>query len=137
ARRLLLPRDRARELALRHRGTALDPEAASPLVQLVLRVLLDVDAAEGLPFAASLLRRRLPGARIARPGLVLGHPAAAPLLVRVLERSHRRPVRALALPVLLDRGVVRLREGPLRLPPRALKRVGEVRAPDLVPACHL
>src|SRR5206468_1173610 len=57
---LLLARDRARELALRHLRAALDAEPPGTLVQLVLRVLLDVDAAEGLALAAPLLCRRLP-----------------------------------------------------------------------------
>src|SRR6476661_2124891 len=92
---LLLLRDRAGQLALRHLRAALDAESAGPLVQLVLRVLLDIDATEGLAFATPLLRGRLLGARIARPRLVLRNPAVAALLVRVLERGHRRPVRAL------------------------------------------
>src|SRR5437868_6616139 len=107
------------------------------LVRLVLRVLLDVDAAEGLALAAPLLRRRLPGARVTGAGAVLRHPAAAALLVRVLERGHRRAVRALTFAVLLDRGVVGLGKRPLSFRPRALQRVRKLRAPDLSPLRQL
>src|SRR4029078_8854489 len=131
------PRDRARGVALRHRRAALDTETTGALVELLLRVLLDVDAAEGLAFATPLLRRRLLRARIARAGPVLLHPAVAPLLVRALERSHGRAVRPLALAVLLGGGVVRLGERPLRLRPRTLQRARQLRAPDLLPFCHL
>src|SRR5436305_9654315 len=134
---LLLACDRARELAFRHLRTALGAEPPGALVQLVFRVLLDVDAAEGLALAAPLLCRRFPGARVAGAGAVLRHPAAAALLVRVLERGHRRAVRALTFAVLLDRGVVGLGKRPLSFRPRALQGVRELRAPDLSPLRQL
>src|SRR2546423_2577949 len=101
---LLPPRDRAGELALRHLRATFHAEPPSALVQLVPRVLLDVDAAERLPNAAPLLRRRLLRARIARAALVLRDPAVAALLVRVLEGGHRRAMRPLAFAVLLAGG---------------------------------
>src|SRR5215475_13051177 len=134
---LLPPSDRAPEVALRHPRAALDAESAGAVVQLLLRRLLDVDAAEGLSLAAPFLRRRLLRPRVARTGLVVRHPAVAPLLVRVLEDGQRRPMRALALAVLLDGGVMCLRECPLRLPSRPLQSVRELGAPDLLSPCHL
>src|SRR5262249_50715147 len=74
---------------------------------------------------------------VARAGLVLRHPAVAPLLVRVLQGGHCRPMRALAVAVLLDGGVMCLRERPLRLPPGPLQGVRELGAPDLVSLRHL
>src|SRR5215813_7611626 len=123
---LLPPRDRARELALRHLRAALDAESPGAVVQLLLRVLLDVDAAEGLALAAPLLRGGLLRAGVARARLVLRHPAVAALLVRVLERGHRGAVRPLALAVLLDGGVVGPGERPLGLPPRPLQGVRQL-----------
>src|SRR5215212_2494459 len=111
----LLPRDRARELLLRHLRPPLDAEILRALVELVLRVAVEVDAAERLADAPALLRRRLPRARVARPLLVLRLPVVADLLVRVLDRRERRPVCPLALAVLLGRCVVNLRERALRL----------------------
>src|SRR5581483_1944810 len=134
---LLLSGDGAGQLALRHLRAARDAEAPCPLVELLLRVLLDVDAAERLPLAPALLRRRLLRARIARAGLALRNPAVAALLVRALQRGHRRPVGALALAVLLGRRVVRLRERPLRLRAGALQRVRQLRAPHPVLRRHL
>src|SRR5205823_11276885 len=96
------------------------------LVQLLLRVPLGVDAAVGLALAAPLLRGRLLRARVGRALPVLRPPAVADLLVRVLERRVRRAVGTLALAVLLDRSVVRLREGPLRLRRGSLQRVGQL-----------
>src|SRR5207302_8878542 len=123
-------RDRPRELALRHLRAALDPELPRALVQLLLRVSLGVDAAVGLALAAALLRSRFLRARVGRALLLLGHPAVADLLERVLERRVGRPVRALPLAVLLDRSVVRLRERPLRPGGRLLQRVGQLLLPD-------
>src|SRR5438105_11782054 len=129
AMRSLPLRDRLCELPLRHLRAALDTEPLRTLVQLLLRVPLDVDAAVGRALAAPLLRGRLLRARVGRALAVLRHPAVADLLVRPLERRHRRAVGALTLAVLLDGGVVRPRERPLRLRRRALERVRQLRRP--------
>src|SRR5438552_14092339 len=119
----LLLCDRPRELLLRHRRAALDSEPLRPVVELLLRVALVVDAAEGLADPAPLLRRRLGRARVARPFLVLRLPVVADLFIGVLEGREGGAVRPLALAVLLGRRIVRLRERALRLGRRALERI--------------
>src|SRR3954452_6459372 len=112
--------DRVDQLGLRHRGAAADLQPARDVEQVLLGGVR-VDALGGL-------RRRVAAAgglavRRALPALRL--PVVADLLERVLQRRERRAVGALALAVLLDGAVVRLRPGLLGLLRRALERAGE------------
>src|SRR5436190_6252961 len=134
----LLPAgDRPRELLFRHRRPPRHAELARALVELLLRIAVEVDAAVGLPLPLPLLLRRLRRARVARPLLVLRLPVVADLLVAVLERRVRGPVRPLPLAVLVDRRVVRLRERPLGALRRPRERPRQLRFPDPVAGRHL
>src|SRR5439155_6104197 len=103
--------DRLDQLGLGHRRAALDVEALGQLVQVRLG-RVGGDALGRAAAATGALLRRLGIARAA-PRLRL--PVVADLLERVLERRECRTVAALALAVGLDRRVVRLDPGLLRL----------------------
>src|SRR3954451_8006874 len=110
----VLLHDRFDELLLGHRGATLDPEASRDLVQVVLaRVGVHALRARLGPGPWPRRCRLAVRGALGPAGLVL--PVIADLLERVLQRAVRRAVGALALAVLLDRRVMGLDPGPLRL----------------------
>ena len=116
--RLLLAADRLGELLLRHSRPASHAELLGALVELMLRVPIQVNATEGL--ALVLRRARILRPRISRALAVLGLPVTADLLEAALERRVRHPVSPLAVAMLLGRAVVGLGERPLGIRRRAL-----------------
>src|SRR5439155_23931838 len=111
----LLARHRPRELLLAHLRAPLDAELLGALVQLLLGVALDVDAAVGLLRVLAGEAPALRGLRVRGALLVLGLPVIAALLGDVLDGIPRGPVRALLGVVLLVSVVQRLLVRPLDL----------------------
>src|SRR5204863_5432211 len=87
--------------------------------------------------ALVLARERVLGPRVGGTLLVLGLPVIAHFLEAVLERRVGDAMGPLALAILLDRGVMGLREGPLRLGRRTLDGVGKLRLLGCACTCCL
>src|SRR3954467_9390308 len=96
--------DRVDQLVLVHLRAALDVEPTGEVLQVLL-ARVRVDAPGRRQVAAAVTAGRL---LVGRTVLGLGLPVVAHLLVGVLERGERGAVRALALAVAVDGGVVRL-----------------------------
>src|SRR5206468_8192423 len=123
---LLLLGDRLGELLLAHAGAALDAVLLGTLVQLLLGVALDVDAAVGPGRPPARLRGALLRLGVGRALAVLRLPVVAAPLEGMLERGVGGAVRPLPLAVGLNGAVVGLGVGALRLGGRALHGAGQV-----------
>src|SRR6266545_1834617 len=118
--------DRLDQLLLGHARAAADVEPLGDVHQVLLGgVGVDPAGRLATPPGGRAAAGRL---RIARALLALFLPLVADLLERVLERGERGAVRPLALAVLLDRRVVRLAPGLLRLSGRAPQGAGQLLA---------
>src|SRR5690606_37589335 len=106
------------------RGPSGDVELAGDVQQMRLGGV-GVDPTRGGPGGLAAATGGLP---VARALAALGLPVVAHLLEGVLQRRVRGLVGAPPLAVRLDRGVVRLDPGLLRLPRRPLQGAGELLA---------
>src|SRR6202012_5424307 len=121
------------QLRLVHCGPTRYVEPASNVKQMLLAGI-GVDAFGGRD---RVVQATPLGAGIRRALLFLGQPTVPDLFVAVFERRVRNAVGAFFAPVLIGGGVVRLGEGPLRFPVRALQGAGQLVSLGLTALCCL